>query len=253
LVLDEAKKQGYECHVAGIRGEATSNLKIKADEFEWISPFEISKFLSFFRKRNIHEVLMVGKVKPRTVYRRGVVDDVALRLLSQTQGRSPSIVLKVLIDYLTKEGIEVKDPTFLLTPYFCQEGVLTEVQPTPEVLDDIDFGWRAAKIIADLDIGQTIVVKDKAVVAVEGMEGTDETIKRAGRLAGEGIVVVKVVRTHQDMRIDIPALGVETLRNMIVIGGKALCLEALRMPFFQKDEALALANANGISVVAKKS
>jgi len=109
-----------------------------------------------------------------------------------------------------------------------------------------------ARSIADLDIGQTIVVKDKAIVAVEAMEGTDETIRRAGRLAGPGIVAIKVGRTRQDMRIDVPAVGLETMRVLVAVHGAALVFEAGRVPFFQKEEALALADANGIAVLARE-
>jgi hypothetical protein len=119
-------------------------------------------------------------------------------------------------------------------------------------MEDIEFGWAQAKVVADLDIGQTVVVKDKAIVAVEGMEGTDETIKRAGRLAGEGVVAIKVGRTQQDMRIDVPAVGLETMRSLAIVRAAALSFEAQKVLFFDKEEALALADANRISVIAKE-
>ncbi|MGB8952052.1 MAG: UDP-2,3-diacylglucosamine diphosphatase LpxI [Candidatus Aminicenantales bacterium] len=251
LAVEEARKQGYECIVAGIRGEAASILKMKADAFEWVEPAEIVQLLTFFRKHEIREILMVGKIQPRTIYARGLAEKAALDLLAPLPSRSPSTVLRALMGVLAREGMTVKDPSFLLHPYFCRAGVLSEVQPAAEILDDITFGWSIAKSIADADVGQTIIVKNKAVVAVEGMEGTDEVIRRGGRLAGEGIVVIKVARTDQDMRIDIPTVGLETMKNLIRVKGAALCFEALRMPFFQKEETLALANANGIAVVVR--
>ena len=112
------------------------------------------------------------------------------------------------------------------------------------------FGWGIARKLADLDIGQTVIVKGKAIVAVEGIEGTDEAIKRAGELAGKGIVVVKVSRSYQDPRIDLPAVGLETVKSLIQAGGQGLGFEARKIPFFQKGEAISLADDHGVSIIA---
>lgn len=253
LALAEARKKGYTCVVAGIKGEADRTLEEKADEFEWIGASQISKLMSFFKKHQVHEAIMAGKVSERLIYKTEDFDETSLRLLAQLKDRSPSVLIRAIIEFLTSQGIEVKDPTFFLSSYFCEEGVLTENKPSTSVLEDIDFGWGIAKLIADLDIGQTVIVKEKAVVAVEGIEGTDEAIKRGGKLAGEGIVVVKVSRSRQDPRIDLPAVGLETLRSLIKAEGVALCFEAQRVPFFQKEKGISLANANKISIVVKKS
>ncbi|MFQ5722834.1 MAG: LpxI family protein, partial [Candidatus Aminicenantales bacterium] len=167
--------------------------------------------------------------------------------------RSPAVLLKAIIDYLEQEGLEIKSPMFLLSSLVCKEGTLTVTKPSPAVEEDIAFGWKVARQVADLDIGQTVVVKDRAVVAVEGMEGTDKTIKRAGRLAGQGTVVVKVARTQQDARVDLPAVGLKTLEAMAEAGSQALCFEAEIMPFFQKEKAIKLADIHHISIIAKKS
>jgi hypothetical protein len=250
--LEGAKSQGYACVVAGIRGEALPELKVAADAFEWVGPTELDKLLTFFKSQGVAETVFVGKVEPRTLVRRDGLDEGLARLLSQMKDRTPTAVLRTLIEVLTAHGIRVKDPSFLLEPFFCPPGQLSAAAPTPAVQEDAAFGWTLARAIADLDIGQTIVVKDKAIVAVEGMEGTDETIRRAGRLAGEGIVVVKACRSRQDMRIDMPAVGLETLKNLVAARAAALVFEAGRIPFFQKDEALALADANGIAVLARE-
>lgn len=253
LALSEAKKRGYACIVAGLRGEADRRVQEKADEFEWIEASELSRLVSFFKRHQVHEAIMVGKVSGHLIYKRDDVDQISRRLWAQLKERSPSFLIKAVIEFMASEGIEIKDPTFFLSPFFCQEGILTESRPSPQVLEDIDFGWRMAKAIADLDIGQTVIVKEKAVVAVEGIEGTDEAIKRAGKLAGEGIVAVKVSRTLQDPRIDLPAVGLKTLRALIKAGGVALCFEADRVPFFEKEKAISLANANGVSIAVRKS
>ena len=121
------------------------------------------------------------------------------------------------------------------------------------VEEDVDFGWRMAKKIAELDIGQTVIVKNKAVVAVEGMEGTDEAILRAGRIAGKDSVVVKVCRPHQDPRIDLPAIGLNTVQKLVQSGAGTLCFEAKKMPFFRKQEAVSLAEKHQISILARDS
>jgi DUF1009 family protein len=251
--LDMAKAQGYTCVVAGIRGEALPDLKIKADAFEWVGTDELFKLLTFFKSQDVHETFLVGKVEPRILVRKDLQDDELARLLSRTKDRTPSAVLRSLIEYLETRGIAVKDPSFLLEPFFCAEGVLTRTQPSAEIREDIGFGWPLAKAVADLDIGQTVIVKDKAVVAVEGMEGTDETIRRAGRLAGEGLVVLKTRRTRQDPRIDVPAVGLETVKGLARIRAAALCIEAPGVAFFQKEDALALADEHGLAVLAKKN
>jgi DUF1009 family protein len=250
--LEEAKRLGYDCVVAGLRGEAVVDVEVKAPVFEWFELGEIQKLVSFFQKQDIRDVVMIGKVDPRIIYKRPSLDDSARLLLAQVRDKTPTSLLKALIEFLAGQGISVKDPSFLIQSHFYPEGVLTDVPPAPAVLEDIDFGWKIAKTVADLDLGQTVVIKDKAVVAAEGMEGTDETIKRGGRLAGKGIVVVKVGRSVQDMRIDVPAAGIETLRNLVRVKAAALCIEADKVPLFQKDEVIALAKANGIAVIVRK-
>jgi len=252
LVLEEARKRGYNCVVAGIKEEAVKNLKDKADIFDWIEGGNISKLVYFFKKHQVKEVLLTGKVDHRRIFQKEKIDKSFSSLLARLKEKSPTAIIKTLIDFMNKEGIQVADPTSFLTSYFCQEGIKTEAKPSPEVLEEIYFGLSIARKIADLDIGQTVIVKDRVVVALEGIEGTDETIKRGGKLAGEGIVVVKVSRTWQDMRIDLPAVGLSTIKALVEIKGKALCIEAQKVLFFQKKEAFLLANNSKILIMAKK-
>ncbi|MGA2586971.1 MAG: UDP-2,3-diacylglucosamine diphosphatase LpxI [Candidatus Aminicenantales bacterium] len=250
--LDMARDRGLTCVVAAIRGEAAPELEPKADAFAWFGTAELVKLIAFFKERNVREIILVGKVEPRTLFRKDLHDEVLARLLAQAKDETSTSVLESLIEFLGTQGIVVLDPSFFLEPYFCGEGVLTRIAPSPEILKDIEFGWTRAKSVADLDIGQTLVVKNKAIVAVEDAEGTDETIKRAGRLAGEGAVVLKVGRTRQDMRIDVPAVGLKTMKGLVGIRAAALAIEARNVLFFQKGESLEMADANGITVVAGK-
>lgn len=251
--VEMAQSRGYACAVAGIRGEAVPELKKKADVFTWVRPAELAKLVTFFKSHNIRKAVLVGKVEPQILFQKDGRDEAFAQLLADIKDKRPIPVLGSFIAFLASQGIDVKNPMFLLKPYFCPEGVLTKTPPGLKVLEDVDFGWGPAKAIADLDIGQTIVVKDRAIVAVEGMEGTDAAIIRAGRLAGEGTVAVKVGRSSQDFRIDVPAVGLETMKSLVKVKASALAFEALKVPFFQKKEALALADANGIAVIAGKA
>lgn len=253
VVLDEAHKLGYSSVVAGIRGEAEVGLEERADIFEWIDASNVRDLVSFFGKNDVSEAVFAGKVDPRIVYETDKLDESSLKILAQTQERNPTAVIQAIIDFIKGEGIRIVDPRQFIASSFCEAGLLTETRPSPDVEEDIVFGWKIAKNIADLDIGQTVVVKDKAVVAVEGIEGTDEAIRRAGQLAGKDTVVVKVCRTIQDPRVDLPAVGLNTVKSLVDAQSKALCFESQKIPFFQKEEAVSLADANRIAIIVKKS
>ncbi len=251
LALAEAKRQGYSCVVAGLRGEARREIETGAEICAWFSAAELGRLTAFFKERGIRRILLAGKIDPRSVFSPEAPDAAARALLDKAPDRTPSGLIGTLIEYLAGQGLAVMDPEAWLAPYFCSPGVLTANAPTANVLADIEFGWDRARRLADEEIGQTLVVKDRAVIAVEALEGTDEAIKRAGRLAGEGVVVLKVARTGQDMRIDVPAVGAETMRSLIRVAAAALCFETARVAFFEREESLALAEANRIAVLVR--
>ena len=253
LALLAAKKEGFSCIVAGLRGEARIDIGEGAEAFDWFSTAELGRLTAFFKERGVRRVLLAGKIDPRTVFALEAPDAALRSLLSKVPDRTPSGLIGALIEYLAGQGLTVIDPEVWLAPHFCPPGVLTGTAPPAGVLADIEFGWTRARRLADEDIGQTLAVKERAVIAVEGLEGTDEAIKRAGRLAGPGLVVLKVARTRQDMRIDVPAVGAETLRSLIRVGAAALCFEAGRVAFFEREESLALAEANHIAVLARQA
>jgi UDP-2,3-diacylglucosamine hydrolase len=253
LALAEAKAQGWSCAVAGLRGNAPPEIQSQADIFVWIDPAEADKLIAFFKEQGVRRVLLAGKFDPRLVLQKDGPGETFRRFLAGVKDKTPTGLIGAFIEFLAGQDLSVIDPAFLLARFFCPAGRLASTQPSPAVLEDIDYGWDKARRLADEDIGQTLVVKDRSVIAVEGLEGTDETIKRAGRLAGAGVVVIKIARTRQDMRIDVPAVGVETMRNLVRIEAAALCLEAGRMPFFDRTEAVALADANRIAVLARNA
>jgi UDP-2,3-diacylglucosamine hydrolase len=251
LALSEAHRQGMSCVVAAVRGEARSEIGAGAEAVRWFDVSELGGLLAYFKEQGVQKVLLAGKIDPRSVWKGRPPDDAARAVLQRAPDRTAGGLIGALIETLTGQGLAVLDPGRWLAPYFCPAGPLTADPVPADVAADIEFGWGRVRRLADEEIGQTLAVKNRAVVAVEGVEGTDEAIKRAGRLAGPGVVVLKAARTRQDLRIDVPAVGAETLRSLIRIGGAALCIEAGGVAFFDRSEALALAEANGVAVLAR--
>jgi DUF1009 family protein len=250
-ICEEAKKQNHICVLAALKGFADPSLEGGSNIIHWFRLDEIPGIISFFKEHNVRQVLFAGKIDPRVIYAEEKLAPEAVTMLEKSRDKSPTSLLNTAIGFLASQGIAVIDPSPFLASVFCDTGFLTEARPSEALAADIKFGWNIARQIADMDIGQTVVVKDKAVVAVEGMEGTDEAIKRGSLLAGKGTTVVKVSRTHQDPRVDLPAVGLKTVQSLIDAKGCALCVEAKRVAFFQREEATTLANAHNIVVLAE--
>jgi DUF1009 family protein len=252
LAVSEMTRKGLVCIVVGIEGEASPRLENEAEVFSWLRPGEAAGVIRFFRKHGVSEVMMIGKVRPAVFLRQGSFGGLTRKIWDGLEDKSPTGLLKAAVVFLEASGLRVLNPVSVLEPYFCEAGVLTKKRPTKAQFEAIDFGLKTARKVADLDIGQTLVIKDRLVVAVEGAEGTDETICRGFRIAGSGCVVVKAGRTSQDMRLDVPAVGLDTVRSLIRAGSAALALEARKVAFFQRDKAVTLANANGITIVVRE-
>lgn len=250
-VCREAQNKGYLCVVAGIKGEADNILEENAERFAWFEIHEIGDLIAFFKKNSVSEAVFGGKIDHRIIYRNEMLRDALPALGGSEKDWAPTKLIQAAIKIFAVQGIDIIDPTPFIAKAFCEEGILTETKPSLQMEEEILFGWDVARKLADLDIGQTVVLKGKAIVAVEGMEGTNEAIKRAGELAGKGIVVVKVSRTAQDPRIDLPAVGLVTVESLVHSGAQGLGFEAAKIPFFQKEEAISLADRHGICLVAK--
>jgi len=252
FIFKEIERLGYFCQVAGIEGDADSSLSDSLEKIQWFKISQIENIIQYFKKDDIHEILFAGKIDHRRIYQDQGFSAVLLDILSQSEDKSPTSLINLAIDYLSKKGIAVLDPTQFLSSLFIDEGTLSKKKPSFQIEKDIEFGWEKARVLADMDIGQTIVIKDKAVVAIEGMEGTDAAIRRGGKLAGPGTVVIKLSRSKQDPRIDLPAVGISTVRELVDAECAALCVEAHKVAFFQKKEAISLADSKGIVVGARK-
>lgn len=250
IAVAEARKRGLEAVVAAVRGEAEEALGEAVPEAAWFGPGELGGLIDFLKSRGIAEVLIAGKVRPGSVLKPGAPDTAARRVLDMAGGTSPTRLIGSLIAFLEGQGIRVLDPSPFLADRFFPAGVLTRTTPTAAVRADIERGFAVARTLADLDAGQTVVVKDGAVVALEGFEGTDAAIQRAGELAGPGTIAVKVARGNQDPRIDLPGAGLRTVRSLVEARAAAFAFEAGKVVLFRSEESVALADAHGIALVA---
>ena len=233
------------CH----RGETDPRLESEAHVSRWFHLGQLGRLLGFFRKEGVEEVIFAGTIAKRRIFFDVRPDLRALALWRRLGSRLDDNLLKAVASELEGEGFQVVSATRYLHDLVTPRGVLSRRAPSREEWEDIRFGWRIAKEIGRLDIGQCVVVKERTVLAVEAMEGTDATIRRGGELARGGAVVVKVCKPHQDLRFDLPSLGVATIETMAQAGAAVLAVEAGRSLFFDRGEALELARRRGVAVV----
>ena len=270
LLLDAARAQGLSVVVAAIREETDSEIdqRAAADPLvtvHWLSLGELSHLIATFQKAGVRKAVMAGQVKHKQIFSSIRPDWRLAKLLLNLRTRSTDALLGAVAKVLGDEGIELISSTQFLEPLLAQEGVLTESVPNGRAPDrdeykNIEYGRGVARAVAAFDIGQTVVVAAQACVAVEAMEGTDATIERAGRLmesiGGDAstlqrrLTVVKVAKPNQDMRFDVPVIGVATVETMIRAGASCLSIEAGRTLLFDRDSLLERASQAGIAIVA---
>jgi DUF1009 family protein len=257
LVLDAARAQGHDVTVIAAREETFPELNAAAarqgSAIHWISLGQLGKCVSLLQDAGVSHAVMAGQVKHTKIFSGGIVPDLTfLSVLARLTTRNTDGLIGAVADVLRDKGIELMNSTTLLEPLLAKPGVLTRRPPTDEETLDFAFGYRMADAIAGLDIGQTVAVKHRAVVAVEAMEGTDAVIVRAGQLAGEGVHLVKVAKPNQDMRFDVPVIGVATIEAMRVAGASALSVDAGKTLIIDGDAVLAAANDAGIALVGRR-
>ena len=255
LVLQGARSLGHHVTVVAVKEEAFADLEPAARaagaELHWVSLGHLGKAIKILKAAGVSEAVMAGQVQHARIFSGIVPDLTLLSVLSRLRARNTDALISAVADVLRAEGIELLDSTTFLEPLLAREGTLTDRAPSDEERDDFEFGYRMADAIAALDIGQTIAVKHKAVVAVEAMEGTDEVISRAGHLAGPGVRVVKVSKPGQDMRFDVPVIGVATIHVMRIAGAAALSIDAGRTLVLDGDRVFSSANEAGISIFGR--
>jgi len=242
LVLQGARSLGHDVTIVAIKEEAFRDLEGSASEaradFHWVSLGQLGTCIKILKAAGISQAVMAGQVKHVKIFSGIVPDLTLLSVLRRLRAKNTDALISAVADVMRDNGIELMDSTALLTPLLAPSGVLTARAPTTDEERDFAFGYRTADTIAGLDIGQSIAVKDSAVVAVEAMEGTDEMIARAGRLAGPGARIVKVAKPHQDMRFDVPVVGVATVEAMRAAAASALSRAPGRSSFLRMSGAM---------------
>jgi DUF1009 family protein len=255
LVLDAARSMGHDVTVIATKEEASTELNSAAERaraaIHWISIGQLGKCISLMKDAGIAHAVMAGQVKHTKIFGGIMPDMTFMSLLLKLPSKNTDGLIGAVAAVLKDNGIELMDSTSLLQPMLATPGVMTERSPDEEERKDFDFGYGMADAIAGLDIGQTIAVKHLAVVAVEAMEGTDEVIGRAGHLAGPGVRIVKVAKPKQDMRFDVPVIGLATIQAMRVAGATALSVDAGKTLMFDRATLLASANEAGITIVGR--
>lgn len=249
LLAEAAADQHIPVVAFGVRGLTPEELESKVERIHWMQLGQFEKFVEKMHQEEIRHLIMAGRVQHNSIWRYRGFDKRSLKVLGKMINRKADTVLKAVVDELQKEGIQVLDSTLLLQRCMPRKGHLTPWHKlSAREKRDIDFGVPLAKQIAGMDIGQTIVVKDLAVVAVESLEGTDETIARAGRITGGDIVVIKVAKPRQDSRFDFPVTGPGTIASIREAGGGLLTLIESQALFFDQEEALAMAKDAGVGI-----
>ena len=256
LVLDAARAQGYAVTIIGIKEEASKELEEAAArspkaDLHWVSIGQLGTFLKILKDANLTQAVMAGQVKHIKIFGGFVPDMTAMSLLGKLKGMNTDALIGAVADLMRERGVELLNSAQFLEPLLAREGQLSERLPNEAERKDLDFGYRIADAIAGLDIGQMIAVKHQAVVAVEAMEGTDETIARAGHLAGDGVTIIKVAKPNQDMRFDVPIVGLATIQAMRLAGARVLSLDAGKTLIFDREAFFASANEAGIAVVGR--
>jgi DUF1009 family protein len=249
LVVDGAKRAGQRLVVVAIKEETDSRIDEVADKVLWVGIGQLGKMIRFFKSEGVEQAVMAGQVKHVQIFSGAFPDWRMAKMLYGLERRNTDSLIGGIADELEKDGVQLIDSTFFVGDHLAPAGVLTKRGPTDIERDNIAYGLQIATEIARLDLGQTIVVRSQACVAIEAMEGTDSTIKRAGTLAKGKLTVVKVAKPNQDMRFDVPVVGIPTIETMIEAGATCLSVTAGKTLIFDKDEMLKLANANKICIV----
>lgn len=250
LAVQEARLQGYRVVVAGLEKEAEAALEQEADTFTWIKIGALKKLANFFRAEGVHEAIMAGKVEKVRLFQGNLQPDFEmLKVFLKIRDFKDDSLLGAVADYLHEEGIQLLDSTQFMRNALPGSGVLGKCKPSKEAMEDARFGFKMAKAIAALDIGQTVVIKKKAVMAVEAIEGTDATIRRGSELSGGKMTVVKVSKPNQDMRFDVPTIGLKTIQVLCEAKAEVLAFEAGKTLFLEQELVIAEADQAKISLV----
>jgi DUF1009 family protein len=249
LFAENARRLGYRVSAVALNGEAVPALERAVDRIHWVALGQLGKLIKAFKQDGVRQAVMVGGVKKTHLFSDIKPDLRSLALLRRVTIPKDDALLRAIAAELEDEGIRIRESTFGLDGLLVEDGTLTRRGPTRKERRDIEFGWEMAEAVGRLDIGQCVVVKDCVVVAVEAVEGSDDAIRRGGKLARGGAVVVKRFKPQQDRRFDLPAVGPGTIQAMIESGAAVLAIEAGKAVFLDREEAIEAADEAGIAIV----
>lgn len=251
LFAQSARKQGAEVVAVAHKGQTDPELERYVKTIHWIKVGQLGRLIKIFKTENIKDAAMVGGITKTVMFSNVAPDLHALSLLAKTRTLHDDVLLRAVSDEIEKQGITIHRSTLFLDDMLSPPGCLTKRKPRKKETKDIEFGWEIAKEIGRLDVGQSIVVKDQVVLAVEAIEGTDAAIRRAGTLGkNQGLIIIKVCKPQQDTRFDLPAIGPKTIATMQEAGAVVLAIEKKKTLLIDKAELIAAANKADISIVS---
>ncbi len=256
LVAQEARRAGRRVVAVAFNGEADPALEQAVDSIHWLFVGQLNKWVEVLTREGVEEVVMAGLVRHSNMYadlKKFHPDMRALKLFWRLRDRKADTILSGVAEELAKSGLKLIPSIAHLSSYLAPSGPFTKRKPTSDELADVKFGFQLAKSMAGLDVGQTVCVKNKAVIAVEAMEGTDRCIRRAGEIAQGNFVVVKVSKPKQDLRFDVPVIGLNTMETFQEAGGGILAVEAGKTLVFDKEKLVSWANGEKIGVMGIES
>ena len=249
LAVEGARRAGARLAIVAIKEETDPKIEECGFPVKWVGIGQLGKMISFFKEQQVEKALMCGQVKHVQIFSGALPDMRMVKMLWKLSRRNTDSLIGGVADEMAKEGIELIDSTYFVRDHLAARGVLTKREPNEQENENIDYGLHLASEIARLDLGQTIVIRSKACVAIEAMEGTDATVRRAGELAKGKLTVIKVAKPDQDMRFDVPVVGVPTIHAMIDAGATCLSVTAAKTLIFDKTQTLALADKHKIAIV----
>ncbi|MBW1741081.1 MAG: UDP-2,3-diacylglucosamine diphosphatase LpxI [Deltaproteobacteria bacterium] len=244
-----ATERGLKVYAVAHEGETDPRLATLVEAVKWVKIGQLKKIIAFFKKNSVRDAVMAGAITKTKMFSGVRPDLMALKVLATMDHTQDDGLLRAFAGEMEKEGITIHPSTFLLPELLAKKGCWTRRKPTKSEMADVRFGWRIVREIGRLDIGQSVVVRGGSVMAVEAIDGTDATIRRGGRLGKEKTVVVKASKPDQDMRFDMPAVGLKTIQTMCEVGASVLAIEAGKTVVFDREEMVAMANQNGIAIV----
>ena len=250
IFAQEARREGYHIIAVAHHGETLAEIQHWVDDLTWVYVGQLGKIIRTFQRSGVTQAVMAGGIRKAKLFGNFRPDFRGATFLARVKSREDDALLRGIADELERDGITVVESTLCLSHILPEEGLLTRRTPTRAQWEDIRFGFQLAKAIGRLGVGQTVVVKDRVVAAVEAVEGTDAAIERGGTLAKSGCVVVKVSKPQQDLRFDVPAVGIETINKLHDVRGAVLAFEAGKTILLEKEALLQQAERFGIAVVA---